>query len=90
MTALFADTFYWIALGDFSDSAHQRALALTAERPGTPIVATDEALAEHLTFWGRHRSPGCQARCRAASIRRRAPSSGFRDYRHVIKEICAA
>jgi hypothetical protein len=28
MTALFADTFYWIALADFSDSAHRRALAL--------------------------------------------------------------
>jgi len=27
MTALFADTFYWIALADFNDSAHQRALA---------------------------------------------------------------
>ena len=31
MTALFADTFYWIALADLTDSAHQRALALTAE-----------------------------------------------------------
>ena len=26
MTALFADTFYWVALADSSDSAHQRAL----------------------------------------------------------------
>jgi len=33
MTALFADTFYWVALADFTDSAHQRALSLTAERP---------------------------------------------------------
>jgi hypothetical protein len=32
MTALFADTFYWVALADFADSAHQRALALTTER----------------------------------------------------------
>ena len=31
MTALFADTFYRIALADFTDSAHQRALALTTE-----------------------------------------------------------
>ena len=28
MTALFADTFYWIALTDFNDSAHQQALTL--------------------------------------------------------------
>jgi hypothetical protein len=26
MSALFADAFYWIALADFADSAHQRAL----------------------------------------------------------------
>jgi uncharacterized protein len=51
MTALFADTFYWIALADFSDNAHRHALALTAERKNTPIVTTDEVLAEYLTFF---------------------------------------
>ena len=51
MTALFADTFYWIALVDFTDTAHQRALALTSERPDSPIVTTDEVLAEYLTFF---------------------------------------
>jgi uncharacterized protein len=49
--ALFADTFYWIALADFTDSAHQRALALTAERPSAQIVTTDEVLTEYLTFF---------------------------------------
>jgi hypothetical protein len=33
--------------GDFADSAHQQALALTAAR----IVITDEVLAEYLTFF---------------------------------------
>jgi uncharacterized protein len=51
MTALFADTFYWIALVDFTDSAHRRALALTSERADSPIVTTDEVLAEYLTFF---------------------------------------
>ncbi len=32
MTALFADTFYWIALADSTDSAHRLALTPTAER----------------------------------------------------------
>jgi len=32
MTALFADTFYCIALADFNDSAQQCALALTLEQ----------------------------------------------------------
>ena len=51
MTAVFADTFYWIALADFTDSAHQRALALTSERASSGIVTTDEVLAEYLTFF---------------------------------------
>jgi hypothetical protein len=32
LTALFANTFYWIALVDFNDTAHLRALALSSER----------------------------------------------------------
>jgi uncharacterized protein len=51
MNAVFADTFYWVALSDFSDSAHQRALALTFERSGSRIVTTDEVLTEYLTFF---------------------------------------
>jgi predicted nucleic acid-binding protein len=51
MTALFADTFYWIALADSTDTAHERALALTAERATSQIVTTDEVLTEYLTFF---------------------------------------
>ena len=51
MRALFADTFYWIALADFTDSAHRRALAFATEREDSPIVTTDEVLAEYLTFF---------------------------------------
>ena len=51
MSALFADTFYWIALADLTDSAHQRAMTLTAERTDSLIVTTDEVLAEYLTFF---------------------------------------
>lgn len=51
MTPLFADTFYWIALADFTDSAHRRAVALTSERAASRIVTTDEVLAEYLTFF---------------------------------------
>lgn len=50
MTALLADTFYWIALADSNDSAHQRALALASERADSLIVTTDEVLSEYLTF----------------------------------------
>lgn len=51
MSALFADTFYWIALVDSADSSHQRALAISSERGDSPIVTTDEVLAEYLTFF---------------------------------------
>jgi uncharacterized protein len=51
MTALFADTFYWIALADPNDSAHKKALALTVELAGSRIVTTDEVLTEYLTFF---------------------------------------
>jgi predicted nucleic acid-binding protein len=51
MTALFADTFYWIALADSNDGAHQLALTLTKERVTSQIVTTDEVLTEYLNFF---------------------------------------
>jgi predicted nucleic acid-binding protein len=52
MTALFADTFYWIALMDSTDRSHGRALELTAGFGGrVALVTTDEVLAEYLTFF---------------------------------------
>ncbi len=51
MTALFADTFYWIALVDFNDSAHRHARALSSERADSPIITTDEVLTEYLIFF---------------------------------------
>jgi predicted nucleic acid-binding protein len=51
MTTLFADTFYWIALADVADSAHQHAIALTNEWTTSEIVTTDEVLGEYLTFF---------------------------------------
>ena len=52
MTALFADTFFWIALADFTDSAHRRAFAFAIEQEGS-IVTTDEVLVEYLTFFAK-------------------------------------
>jgi hypothetical protein len=44
--AVFADTFYWIALTMPSEAAHQRALEFSGS-----IVTTDEVLSEWLTFF---------------------------------------
>ena len=65
MTAVFANTFYWVALADFSDSAHQRALTITVERAASAIVTTDEVLGEYLTFFA----------SAPATLRRQAGSS---------------
>jgi predicted nucleic acid-binding protein len=51
MTALFADTFFWIALADFTDSAHHQALNFAIEQEDSLIVTTDEVLVEYLTFF---------------------------------------
>jgi len=64
VTSLFADTFYWIALADSTDTAHQRALAVTREMAPSPIVTTDEVLAEFLAFFSGATGP---VRVRAAT-----------------------
>src|SRR5580658_10426588 len=55
---------YWIALADSTDSAHQRALAVTREMAPSPIVTTDEVLAEFLAFFSGASGP---VRVRAAA-----------------------
>ena len=46
MKAVFADTFYWIAITAPTDAAHLRASGFTND-----IVTTDEVLSEYLTFF---------------------------------------
>jgi predicted nucleic acid-binding protein len=48
VTAVLADTFYWIALTSPTDAAHHRAHQVTAD-----IVTTDEVLSEYLTFFSK-------------------------------------
>jgi predicted nucleic acid-binding protein len=68
MTAVFADTFYWVALADASDSAHQWALTITAERAASAIITTDEVLGEYLTFFAS--GPETLRRRAATSVQR--------------------
>lgn len=50
MKGVFADTFYWIALTNPRDSAHEKVLEFS--RPHYPqlILTTDEVLTELLAF----------------------------------------
>jgi len=62
--AVFADTFYWVALTNPDDSRYQDALDLDDLLTGAVIVTTDEILAEFMTFF----SAGPCQRSRAAAI----------------------
>ena len=46
MTAIFADTFYWVALTDADDALYQRAAHLEGQFGNTPIVTIDGVLSE--------------------------------------------
>jgi uncharacterized protein len=52
MTAVFADTFYWVALTDPNDALYERAAHIEALLAGRSFVTTDEVLSEFLTFFG--------------------------------------
>jgi predicted nucleic acid-binding protein len=49
--AVFADTFYWIALSDPSDARYGDALAVESTLVGAKILTTEEVLSEFLTFF---------------------------------------
>jgi predicted nucleic acid-binding protein len=51
MNAVFADTFFWVALANRRDSRHDQARRLDQELVEVPIVTTDEVLDEFLAFF---------------------------------------
>ena len=51
MRAVFADTFYWAALTNTNDTAHERAMELSRSLAPDRIVTTDEVLCEYLAFF---------------------------------------
>lgn len=80
MTAIFADTFYWVALTDPDDTLYAQAAELESRFAGTLIVTTDEILTEFLTFFSR----GLRLRRRAVdTVRRADPRS---EYSHLSPE----
>ncbi len=52
MRAVFADTFYWIALLNPRDQAHGRAIGVSKGLGATRIVTTEEILTEFLNYFG--------------------------------------
>src|SRR5205814_104910 len=51
MNLVFADTFYWIALTNVRDGAHQRVLDLSRSLGFRRIVTSEELLSEYLNFY---------------------------------------
>ena len=76
MSAVFADTFYWIALAHVSDTFHERALHLTGIYSSRPFVTTDEVLTEFLNYFGEEPEPA--RRHAATTVRRLMRAPGIR------------
>ena len=56
--AYFADTFWWIALGNPKDAWHARVIAWGAAHPNARFVTTEEILSELLTWFAGTGSAG--------------------------------
>jgi predicted nucleic acid-binding protein len=65
MRRVFADTFYWIALLNPRDQAHDLAVSVSKGLGVVRIVTTEEVLTELLNFFG---SRGCRLRRAAAEL----------------------
>jgi uncharacterized protein len=55
MTAVFADTSYWIALTNVPDADHEKAEAFSASLKPRPVLTTEAVLIEYLNYfagWG--------------------------------------
>ena len=52
MRCIFADTFYWIALLNPRDQAHDLAVSVSKGLGAVRIVTTEEVLTEFLNFFG--------------------------------------
>jgi predicted nucleic acid-binding protein len=50
VSAVFADTFYWIALTNKRDSSHQAVMNFTASLGPRMVITNDEVLTEFLAF----------------------------------------
>jgi len=51
MRAIFADTFYWVALTNRLDALHERALALPRSLGSPQIITTEQVITEYLNFF---------------------------------------
>jgi predicted nucleic acid-binding protein len=51
MTAVFADTFFWIALTNVQDQDHLRADSFARSAAPTTIITTEEVLTEYLNYF---------------------------------------
>ena len=51
MTAVFADTAYWIALTNVQDADHEKTEAFSASLKPRPVLTTEAVLIEYLNYF---------------------------------------
>lgn len=56
MSALFVDTFFWVAMTDVRDASHEAAILFMEEHEGASLITTDEVLVEYLTYFAAART----------------------------------
>ena len=70
--AVFADTFYWVAVSNPKDSSHLRARTLSESLRDAPIITTHEVLTEVLAYFAgrgtRSRMQAARNVCRILSV----------------------
>jgi uncharacterized protein len=57
MKSIFADTFYWVALINKTDSWHQRVRSYSPNLSNVKIITTDEVLTETINFFASSPAP---------------------------------
>ncbi|MTJ10098.1 type II toxin-antitoxin system VapC family toxin [Anabaena sp. UHCC 0204] len=57
MKSIFADTFYWVALINKSDSWHQRVRSYSRNLSNSEIITTEEVLTETINFFASFPTP---------------------------------
>ncbi|MEY3221561.1 MAG: hypothetical protein RLZZ203_417 [Cyanobacteriota bacterium] len=57
MKSIFADTFYWVALINKTDSWHQRVRSYSPNLSNVKIITTDEVLTETINFFASFPAP---------------------------------
>ena len=86
MKAVFADTFYWVALTNPADSRYLDVVAIDSAIADATVVTTDEVLTEFLTFYAEDKQYSLVDCISMQTMRRHAITEVLTNDRHFEQE----